>query len=41
MTIVDALATAGGEGVSHRGAWTVGVVVSARPDDVVGAGFPP
>jgi hypothetical protein len=39
--IVDALVTAGGAGVSHRGARTVGVVVSARPDHVVGVGVPP
>ena len=38
MTIVDTLATAGEAGVNHRGARTVGVVVSAQLDEVVDAG---
>ena len=38
MTIVDALATTGEAGVSHRAALTAGVVVSERLDEVVDAG---
>lgn len=37
MTTVDALATSGEAGVSHSGARTVAVVISAQSDEVVDA----